>query len=40
LLNPDRQQAGSYKGLRASPTVNGYITKKKACRGQAFVVSV
>jgi hypothetical protein len=25
LRNPDRQQAGSYTGPSASPTVNGYI---------------
>jgi len=33
LLNPDRQQAGSYKGLRAPPTVNRYRAKQT---GQSF----
>jgi hypothetical protein len=31
-FNPDRQQAGSYKGLRTSATVNGYVTLIKSTR--------
>ncbi len=32
LRNPDRQQAGSYTGPSASPTVNGYIAFFKGGR--------